>query len=397
MEWTKLLKQFFKKPITEGSPSVNNSVVIFSGLFSYCSQQKEDIQKRCGYYQNKLGKDVRSIIQNQYYQVFRKFILNDCHDDYLEIYSPNSYKVSVDIGREFKVEVENIKLSFFDDDIGLGIYSFTVRSVEDLSFKDFIQLVGKLRILETKISVQKQNLSILDFIELNMLRCESNPLTNNVIKIGEKSEVYDYSGSKLKAFIAVELGEFKEGYTIDEALFELGTFTEYSTSKKDQGLYSPSGEYFDSVVSNKISVFNNWSGLALFDSFIIIGQKDYLENPGTLETITGSYFKIFLFNLYSKFYLFKANSSLGNSDKRANDQKLYNFLRKYDVTHISYNFLPNLMHSKIREALQIDAELKSVKSKIKLIESQEKEKETNLINAILLFIALLSCNSHYLI
>lgn len=390
MEWIKSLKQYFKKENTDGSPSVNNSVVIFSGLFSYSEKQKKDIQKRCGYYQAKPAKDVRSIIQNQYYQIFRKFILNDCHDDYLEICSPNSYKISIETGSEFKVEVKSIRLSFFDDNIRLGIYSFSVRSIEDLSFKEFIQAVGKLRILETRVSVEKQNLSMLEFIELNMLRCESNPLTNNVIKIGEKSEVYDYSGSKLKAFIAVELGEFKEGYTIDEALFELGTFTEYSTSRKNQGLHSPSLEYFNSIVSNKISVFNNWSGLALFDSFIIIGQKDYLENPGTLETITGSYFKIFLFNLYSKYYLFKANSSLGNSDKRGNDKKLYNFLRKYDITHISYNFLPNLIHSKMREALQIDTELKSVKSKIELIESQEKEKETNLINAILLFIALLS-------
>lgn len=387
MEWIKSLKQFFKRSGAVPEPDVNKSIVIFSGLFSYCEQQKEDIQKRCGFYKTIPEEYVKDIIDNHYYQVFRKFILNDCQKDYLEVCSPNSYMVCVDVDREFKVEVSNIKLSFFDDDIGLGIYSFSVRSIEHLSFREFIQLFGKFRILETKISVGIQNLSILEFIELNMLRCENNPSTNNVIKIGKNSEVYNYSGAKLKAFIAVELSEFGSEYTVDEALFELGTFTEYSTSKKTQGSHSPSLEYFNSVIANKISIFGNWSGLALFDSFIIIGQNGYLEKQGTLETINGSYFKIFLFNLYSKFYFFKVNSSLGSIKRNAGDQKLYNFLRKYDVTHISYNFLPNLIHTKIREALQIDAELKSVKTKIELIESQAKEKETNLVNAVLLFVA----------
>ncbi|MBD1421989.1 hypothetical protein [Sphingobacterium chuzhouense] len=386
MEWIKSLKQFFKLRSPDVGPAVNNSVVTFSGLFSYTKSQKRDIQKRTGYYQTKKEKFVVNIIQSQYYKVFRKFVLNDCPEDYLEICSPNSYSVSVDAGNEFQVEVENIKLSFFDDEIGLGIYSFSVRSVESLSFKEFIQIFGRFRNLDAKVAVGRRAFSIREFIELNMLRCENNPVTKNIIKIDEKSELYNYSGSKLKAFIAVELTEFNKGYTIDEALFELGTFTEYSTSKKNKNLYSPSSEYFDYIVSKKISVFSNWSALALFDSFVIIGKEKYLIDS-TRKTLSDSYFKIFIFNLYSKFYLFKANSNLGNVEGKPHDHKLYSFLRKYNITHISYNFLPNLLHSKIREALQIDSELKSVKSKIELIESQAKEKETNLINVVLLFIA----------
>jgi len=390
MEQTESLKQFSNTQAPISSPIVNNSAVIFSGLFSYCQQQKKDIQLRSGYYHAKVQKDIRSIVRNQYYQIFRKFILNDCHKDYLEVCSPNLYEVTIEEEHTFKFEVHNVRLSFFDDSIGLGVYSFSVRSTGTLSFDKFIQLFAKFRIFETMLSIGKERLSVLEFIELNMLRCEDNPLTKNIIKVDKESDVYDYNGAKLKAFIAVELDELNREYTSDEALFELGTFTEYYTSKKKQGSHSPSLDYFDSIVSGKISVFNNWSGLALFDSFIIIGNKNYLEKSGTVDTITGSYFKIFLFNLYSKFYLFKTNSAMGSIDRRPNDQKLYEFLKKYDITHISYNFLPNLIHNKIREALQIEAELRSVKSKIELIESQEKERETKLINAILLFIAILS-------
>lgn len=388
----KLLRLFFKDKKEVEIPIVANHIVTFSGLFSYDKKGKSLIQRRNAYNVIQPNEKILDIIQNQYYKVFRKFILNDCHKDYMEVGSSNSYNIKINVrDNEWeKVKVENIVLSFFDDNIRLGIYSFDVKLDNGIAFDSFIYILSRLRHFSTNVKMGEDSQSLLKFIELNILRCEDNPKTNYKFKIDKTSSVYDYSGGKLKSFIAVEINELTNDYVLDEALFELGTFSEFGSSKKHTSAGSPSLEYFNAILSKKISIFRNWSALALFDSFVMIGGKGYFDQKDTISTIRGSYFKIFLFNLYSKFYLFKTNTDLESSKDMSYIKILYSFLRKYDLSHISYNFLPNILHSEIREALQIDEELRSIKSKMNLIESQEKENETNLVNAFLFFIAILS-------
>ncbi|SFS88553.1 hypothetical protein [Sphingobacterium wenxiniae] len=391
MGWLKSIIGSYKSTLSRDM-KINNQIVIFSGLFSYSVWEKSLIQKRTYYKKAKFNTDLVDIIKSQYYPVFGKFILNDSPNDYLEIESSSTYTFDVvDIsGTENKqVILEDIKLSFFDDTIGLGIYSFSVKLPENISFAEDIRMLRILRDFESEVRVRSTSYSLREFIQLNILRCEDNVDTAFKMNIDSNSDVFGYSGSKLKSFIAVEIDEFAPRYTIEEALYELGTFTEYLTSKQNVGSHSPSSEYFDSILSNQISVFQNWSALALFDSFILIGKQGYLKKTNTVSTIRGSYFKIFLFNLYSKFYLFKTNSDIETNKRKEITHTLYSFLRNYDISYISFNFLPNLLHEKIRTAFQIHSELNSVRSKIELMESQKKEKETNLINALLFFIAAL--------
>lgn len=390
MDWLKSIKSFSKS--ASKSPMVNNYIVILSGLFCYNTREKALIRKRTGYDVVKFDRDIVDIIKNQYYPVFGKFILNNSRSEYLEIKSSLTYDVNIfiDENESEKVVINDIRLSFFDDTIGLGVYHFAVNLPAKICYADFIRLLRELRNFDSRVEMGSRSYSLREFIELSILRCEDNVKTPIKMRIDNHSDAFGYSGSKLKSFIAVEIDKIGRGYSMEEALYELATFTDYSTSRQNIGSHSPSQEYFDSILSNKISVFQNWTALALFDSFVLVSTQGYLDRDDTVDTIRGSYYKIFLFNLYSKFYLFKTNSDLETHREKKISQTLYSFLKNYDISHISFNFLPNLFHEKIRDAFQIRSELNSIRSKIELIESQKKEKETNLINALLFFIACLS-------
>jgi|GEM_PF-4449081 len=381
----KSLKQFFKLSWPVSEPVINKSVIIFSGLFSYTADEKHNIQKRSKH--NKVVCHYPDVIRNQYYPVFRKFILNNCSDDYLQIVNENTY--SLKLNNE-DIIVEDARLSFFDDKIGLGMYSFKIKFLKQPSFRSLIILLKNLRWFDTKVFMKKDEMTILEFIEQNILRCEDNPATHLKCRIDKSSKVYNYSGAKLKTFVALEFDKIPQKYSHEEALFEIGTFTDYSTSKLSIGENSPASTYFESIVSKRISVFRNWSGLALFDSFVLIGEKDYLKEDDTISMICESYFKIFLFNMYVKFYLFKTNSNLEEKGGEFSKRQLYSFLQKYDLKHISYNFMPNLIHDKIREALEIDQELNAVRSKIEMLDSLRQERLSRKLNWFLAGLSVLS-------
>ena len=51
------------------------------------------------------------------------------------------------------------------------------------------------------------------------------------------------------------------------------------------------------------------------------------------------------------------------------------FLNTYNISHISYNFLPNLIAEKHRKSLQIDSELEKFQDRINRISQEIQEKE----------------------
>src|SRR5690606_9690155 len=109
-------------------------------------------------------------------------------------------------------------------------YSFSVNLPQQICFTDFIRLLRMIRDFESRVAMGSRNYSLREFIELSILRCEDNVNTPFKMEIDNNSEAFGYSGSKLKSFIAVEVDKIDRGYSMEEALYELGTFTNYSTS-----------------------------------------------------------------------------------------------------------------------------------------------------------------------
>jgi len=84
------------------------------------------------------------------------------------------------------------------------------------------------------------------------------------------------NGNKLKLFQIVEIESSKlTEKEQDELLFELGTLA-HIDSYNGNSFTSPSQEYFDKIMKhNKISVFNNWKGLSLFDTFTVLSYPTH--------------------------------------------------------------------------------------------------------------------------
>ena len=84
--------------------------------------------------------------------------------------------------------------------------------------------------------------------------------------------------------------------------------------------------------------------------------------------------------------MFRYNSELqedSESDEIELRDKFENFLNTYNFSHISYNFLPNLIFKSHKESLDIENELKIFQNRIMRISESIKEEQQKRSNALL--------------
>lgn len=99
-----------------------------------------------------------------------------------------------------------------------------------------------------------------------------------------------------------------------------------------------------------------------------------------------------MYNLFIKFNLYRYNSELMNDSEEIRD-KFEEFINTYNLSHLSYHFLPNKIFHQHRESLEIDSELKKFQQRVNKINQsiQEKQqKRTNLLIAVFTIITSLS-------
>ncbi|HRU44317.1 MAG TPA: hypothetical protein P5322_07295, partial [Spirochaetota bacterium] len=223
-------------------------------------------------------------------------------------------------------------------------------------------------------------------------------LENTLNEFIEGYNFYD----KLKSYTVIE-SDFKcdaiEGKEYeDEVLYEIGTVSKIGTIKLNDN-YSPSKEYFQKIISeNKLSFFNNWSALSLFDTFTVLMNKIQDYKHSTFDNFENIYFPIYIHSLFLKYNLFKVNNELSSvSITNKNNQKTRDtfneIFNKYNLSHVSYNFLANEIYKKIRSSMDIDCEINQMEEKIENINTIIDEKQENKTNIILGFLSFLSVGS----
>jgi hypothetical protein len=205
-------------------------------------------------------------------------------------------------------------------------------------------------------------------------------------------------GNKLKLFFCLSHDfTFSEGYDSDHLLYDLATCSPIGTSVgegKNPDL-KPSAEYYSGLMKNhRISVFENWTGMSLFDTFTLI-QRGAVYNYNwefryfrTLY-IHSLFVKTFLAESSKEFYLHEMNKNL--------EEEFHEFDQHYNFKQISYNFLPQIIYEKIRQGLNVEQEMNDIRHAIekdheKRRERREIEEATNekKMNYVLFFIALLT-------
>jgi hypothetical protein len=136
--------------------------------------------------------------------------------------------------------------------------------------------------------------------------------------------------------------------------------------------------------------------LPLFDSFTTVGYNllngNEGQQKGKYNTFSNMYFRIYLYNLFLKYNLFRYNSKI-NADSVKTRDEFEGFLNTYNISHISYNFLPNLIYHGLRKGLQIDNELRQFQDRINRISQAIQEiqqKRSNLLLGIVSVLASIS-------
>ncbi len=184
----------------------------------------------------------------------------------------------------------------------------------------------------------------------------------------------------------------------DALLFEIGTFSPIGvvTAGKDfhKKSLKPSEEYFNFVMKeNTVSVFKNWKGLALNDSFTVLGSGEKeVKNGGGMGFIFNSwpfeniYFPLlYLRCFFEKCFCFSRNTYYRRDKDGKTDnvelllREISNMDRYYFYDDISYNFLPPMIYRAIKKGMNMDIELEEMRTHIKENLQEESRQRYNLM------------------
>jgi len=269
-------------------------------------------------------------------------------------------------------------LDLFDDGFGLFTLNLRIQS-EKTDLNKFSDAAFLARNFETNIEhtiYEKWH----QYIETEVLLGASTR--------GQYIKVDEYSGSKYKLYMILDIPELKEKEEMKSLLFDIGTLSRIG-SAIGNNYDSMDTDYVNNLTNkNSISIFNNWEGLALLDTYSVVGNK-ILDTNWKKDTYSTIYHGIYLYCLFLKYHLFKYNFEIADldEDRRSNFQ---DFLSKYYFNYISYNFLPTEIFNKIKTALDIENELKLLNEKIVAVGQKIQEEQQDRTNKILGIVTVLT-------
>ena len=369
---------------------VNDSIIKIIGIFE-SENKKNELHRLLEHNQFKhepIKDGADNTHKNLWYPEFRNMFILEKGENASKIYHKEINRELTFLLREnyqtkvkdyFDASILNVELFTFNE--GLHFFSIEV-SIKQTELSYYSDLTFTINKFNSKV--------IINNIETNWVNwIEENCLAGIKIASTEKIDVKvdDYSGSKFKLFTVLDLAENVDAITTDELLYDIGCGAKIGSAGGTE-YFSPSQDYYKSLLKNKISVFNNYTILPLFDSVTVIGHKLIDSNPDSYKrkTWSQSYFRIVLYNLFIKFNLFRYNSELqenSTTDEVELRDKFESFLNTYNLSHISYNFLPNLIFQSHKESLDIKNELKLFQKRIVRISESIKEEQQQRSNALL--------------
>ncbi len=198
-------------------------------------------------------------------------------------------------------------------------------------------------------------------------------------------------GNKLKLFTVVEDDfSYKKDYSPENLLFDLATCSPVScgTGEGDMPSFKPSESYFkETLARHRISVFDNWSALSLFDSFALLHKgKVYNYN---WEFV---YFRLlFIHSLFVKNYLVEISKKFLLDRRKKNlEHEFHEFNKHFNLKQISHNFLPQLIYEKIRTGFNIENELTEIRHSIERDHRIQEEKNEKKVSVALFIVAMLT-------
>ena len=378
---------------------VSSSIIKLVGIFESTPVKKTISEFRSsGYTSDSLDERTLGFYKNYWYPEFRDLLflfkgdaaaahLSKNMDQKFEFIKSKDKQTNEPIIK-VSAGIKSVELFLFPN--GLHFFSVELYSPEQ-RLSEISELTNCARDFEKNVMIDGQTTKWVNWIEkncLNNIKISSSPADAPV-------HVDEFSGSKFKLFTVVDLvesDEIKAPGVISELLYDIGTVSPINVANGQHGL-SPSKSFFEEIMTDKIEVFQNYAMLPLFDSFTTVGYNllngNEDQQKGKYNTFSNMYFRIYLYNLFLKYNLFRYNSKI-NADSVKTRDEFEGFLNTYNISHISYNFLPNLIYHGLRKSLQIDNELKQFQDRINRISQAIQEKQQKRSNLLLGIVSVLA-------
>lgn len=177
-------------------------------------------------------------------------------------------------------------------------------------------------------------------------------------------------GNKLKLFQTIKI----DASSIeDELLYEIGTSSPIGCVKDGKRPdMKPAKSYFNKIIDeNSVATFDNWKGLALVDSFTMLGKEDSFDK----NDCNYLYFPlIYLRCIFEKTFCFSRNNAYREEKNNRNLSREITMMEKYYFyDNISYNFQPNLLYKTMVKGLGLKEEREELSKQIK--EKDEKNRD----------------------
>jgi len=342
----------------------------------------EQLALTAGYELHQFDAASLSFYKDYFYKGFRDLYTIDgkCNKVKRLTKKPEQRLTLSTTNKKIQISINQVDLFLFPDSFGMFSLELQVEFDENTThlaqFSDACFIVREFE----RGSIQGTDINWNAFIVKEYLLGQKTR--------GEGVELDEYSGTKFKLFIACDFEETLDIGTQNALLYDIGCIVPPGTAISNNA-NAPSEEYKKQLEEKfHFSAFRNWRGIALLDTFVIVGNFPEFQ----MKTFKESYFLIYLHNLYVKYNLFKLNTSISDfkSDLRPN---LRDFLNVYNLSFISYNFLPTMINTKLRVAMDVENEVDALTKRIQEIGAVVKERSqerTNILLGLVSFVASLS-------
>lgn len=254
---------------------INHAIIKAISIFEITKKRDfETTLVKNNYSISLINEESEKFFKNYFYPEFRHLLFSNIKTESVKTFTKKidtvfTFMLQNEKGEFFrhtKINVNQCDLFLFP----IGIHFFSIDfSLENTTFNDVSNINFFIQKLDHNVFImndKNETFQWIDWIEQNCL---------NSIKILPKDptdfvSVDAYSGSKFKIYNVIETTEELSQKNRLNLLYDLGCNARIGTAEGN-GKDSPSDSYLNELLENKISVFQNYDILPLFDSFTVIG------------------------------------------------------------------------------------------------------------------------------
>ena len=368
--------------------AIENYILKITGVFNYDNSFKATAIQN-NYEELKFSESNVNFCKDFFYPNLRKEFFSN-HEDRHQILVRKgtantpvnlfqyAYNSTTEKAKSIDIILAESRLDLFEN--GFGMFSLSLRLTTDqLALATFSDAAFLARNFDATIAYGSYT-KWHEYIE--------NEVLLGLSTRGSTIKVDEYSGSKYKLYMVLDVPQLEDKTQITALLFDIGTL-----SRLGSAVGGSSDGMHDTYIkklnkNNSIEVYNNWQGLALLDIYTVVG-KSILNADWKKETYGTIYFGIYYYSLFLKYSLFKFNFDIADLDEDRRED-FQDFLAKYYFSYVSYNFLPTEIYNKIRAALDIEKELQLLNEKIVAVGQKIQEEQQDRTNKILGIVTVLS-------